>query len=731
VQYLNAVDYTVMAVYFAILVGLGFYLKRMASASLEDYFLGGKKLPWWALGVSGMASFLDITGTMIIVSFLYMLGPRGLFIEFRGGAVLVLAFAMIWVGKWHRRSNRMTGAEWQIYRFGTGPGGNAARIVTAVAAMAFPVGMLAYMIKGIGPFLATFLPWSPTTCALVMIAIAAIYTMVSGFYGVVFTDIFQSGIIMIAVVTISTMAIMQVSDSDALGELAQEVTGNSQWLSTTPNFHTPMPRGYEQYSALMMFAFFYLTKTTFFGMGAGDDPKYFGARNERECGLLTFLWTCLMMFRWPMMMAFAVLGLFLVKDLFPDQKVLRESEIAIKSHLVQQKQPGTRFNLEQKAIVDDLIPFSNWENQINEIGVSHPETARDLSRVFGNDWQTTLTQLTDQDRLIKATIPKSQWADTIANIANNPEHHAELVTQLKNLLGDNWSDKLKMVSYEGTVEVERILPAVLLFRIPKGLRGLLLIALIAASMSTFDSTVNRATGYFTRDIYQAFLRPNAGNRELIYASYGFIAVVVLCGIGLSRTTESINDIWGWIIMSFTAGLAVPQFLRLYWWRFNASGVVSATLAGLIATFLQRALWPDLDERIQFMALTSIALTGAILGTYLTPPTPHKVLDHFYQTTRPFGLWGTFKRNLPPETRRATTREHINDLLALPFALGWQITLFLLPMQLIIRNYQAFGWTLIIFAVCLVGMYFFWYRNLPSPEAPVATSLQPTEPSRPL
>ena len=53
-----------------------------------------------------------------------------------------------------------------------------------------------------------------------------------------------------------------------------------------------------------------------------------------------------------------------------------------------------------------------------------------------------------------------------------------------------------------------------------------------------------------------------------------------------------------------------------------------------------------------------------------------------------------------------TREHRNDLLALPFALGWQITLFLLPMQLIIRNWQGFRVAFAIFALCLGRMYVF-------------------------
>jgi solute:Na+ symporter, SSS family len=53
---LNLFDYTLIAGYFAVLVAVGFYFRKMASASLEDYFLGGRKLPWWTLGISGMAA---------------------------------------------------------------------------------------------------------------------------------------------------------------------------------------------------------------------------------------------------------------------------------------------------------------------------------------------------------------------------------------------------------------------------------------------------------------------------------------------------------------------------------------------------------------------------------------------------------------------------------------------------------------------------------------------------
>ena len=117
---LNFIDSSIIVIYLIITMGVGLIMTRKASQSLDNYYLGGRSLPWYMLGMAGMANWFDLTGTMIITSFLYMLGPKGLFIEFRGGAVLILAFLICYTGKWHRRSGCMTGAEWIAYRFGTG-----------------------------------------------------------------------------------------------------------------------------------------------------------------------------------------------------------------------------------------------------------------------------------------------------------------------------------------------------------------------------------------------------------------------------------------------------------------------------------------------------------------------------------------------------------------------------------------------------------------------------------
>lgn len=657
-DYLGSFDYVVIGVYFCILIGLGWYLKSKASESIEDYFIGGRKIPWWALGISGVASWVDITGTMIIVSFLYLLGPRGLFIEFRGGAGLVLPFMMLWAGKWMRRSKCLTGAEWMIYRFGDGFGGRFAQFAAAFGGVITTIGMLGYLIKGVGMFLSVFLPFEPFTCAFILIGVATVYTMVSGFYGVVFTDMFQSVIILTAVAVVSVMAIGKVGGCENFSALAAQVTGQEQWISGTPHFHTHMPVGYEVYKDLFMFSMFYLLRNVFAGMGFPGDAKYFGARNDRECGTLSALWMFFMMFRWPLTIGFAVLGIFLVKDMYPDQTVLADSTVLIKQYM--------------------------------------PE------------------------------VTKAEWPTLISNIMNNPGNFpAELIEGLKATFGnEQWAEKLHLLSFEGTVNAERILPAVLLFTIPMGFRGLMLVALIAASMSSFDTTVNGTCAFITRDIYQKYIRPKAKTKELIYMTWLFVFLLVALGFGFAYTTKSINDIWGWLAMGLGAGGLVPGILRLYWWRFNGGGCAIGILVGIFAAVVQRLAMPWLteqwgalavlnDERWMFCVMLVIGFIGAVIGTYLTRPTNQEVLDKFYRETRPFGVWGKLKAALPDEARRQMTKEHCNDIVAVPFVLLVQITLFLIPMLIIVQNFKALFVAGVVFISGLIGTYIFWYRNLPS------------------
>ena len=174
---------------------------------------------------------------------------------------------------------------------------------------------------------------------------------------------------------------------------------------------------------------------------------------------------------------------------------------------------------------------------------------------------------------------------------------------------------------------------------------------------------------------------------------------------------NINSLWSWLIMSLTAGQIAPQLLRLYWWRCNAWGMIGGTVLGAAGAVVQRALYPQMAEPSQFMLMTAISFLGTIVGSLITAPTSREVLKNFYRTTRPFGWWRPLRGEFQGAERAAIDRENLTDIFTLPFALIWLVTMLLLPMQLVIKAYSAFFWTLPLFLFGLAGMYVFWWKPL--------------------
>ncbi len=316
---MHPIDYTIVTVYLVALIAIGLYMQRRAGKDIDSFFLGSNKMPWWALGASGMASNLDVSGTMIIAALIYALGAQGFYIEIRGGVVLLLAFFMIFMGKWNRRARVMTLAEWMEYRFGTGRQGQVARITAAFANLAFAIFTVTYFAQGAGIFLGNILGIPPDVAAIAMILLASVYTIASGLYGVVYTDVFQGflvfGAILYTIYLVMTSyalpAEFVVSVPMGDGVFQEVPTTREEWTSIIPAWTQEIPGTYSQYSLFGVGILFYLFRSCIDGMsGTGGYiiQRFYAAKDEREAGLLSAFWILLMSLRWPFVMAIAIMG---------------------------------------------------------------------------------------------------------------------------------------------------------------------------------------------------------------------------------------------------------------------------------------------------------------------------------------------------------------------------------------------------------------------------------------
>ena len=114
---LTTIDLSIIALYFIMMVVIGIIMKNQAKKSKDSYLLGGKKLPWYMLGLSDASDMFDISGTMLLVSMAFLYGFKSVWIPWMW-PVFNQVFLMVFLSKWLRRSNATTGAEWLGTRFG-------------------------------------------------------------------------------------------------------------------------------------------------------------------------------------------------------------------------------------------------------------------------------------------------------------------------------------------------------------------------------------------------------------------------------------------------------------------------------------------------------------------------------------------------------------------------------------------------------------------------------------
>jgi SSS family solute:Na+ symporter len=218
---LHTLDLVIIVAYFATVILIGLWVSRRGAKDLDSYFLGGKQLPWYLLGISDASGMFDISGTMWMVYILFVYGAKSIWLPFLW-PVFNQIFLMMFLSAWLRRSNVLTGAEWIQTRFGRGRGANLAHLSVVFFALVNVVGMLAYAAKGIGKFAVVMLPWhftSNTTgwftdeniYAIIILGLTSLYAIKGGMVSVVITEVLQFTILSITSITIGIIAIYKVS----------------------------------------------------------------------------------------------------------------------------------------------------------------------------------------------------------------------------------------------------------------------------------------------------------------------------------------------------------------------------------------------------------------------------------------------------------------------------------------------------------------------------------------
>jgi solute:Na+ symporter, SSS family len=337
---LQAIDIAIIIAYLVSMLFIGWFLRKKARQNKESYLLGGKKLPWYLLGLSDASDMFDISGTMWMVALCFVYGMKSIWIPWLW-PVFNQVFNMMFLSKWLRRSNANTGAEWLATRFGlNGKGVKGSHNIVVVFALIGCLGFLAYGFIGLGKFIEIFVPWNllqphlPFTIApqyvahfygIIFTLFAVFYSVLGGMHSIVLGDLIKYIVMTVGSISIAIIAMAHLHGTGASLHVPEGWFNpffgwhlNLDWSHLVPAANEKIANdGFELFGIFFMMMLF---KGVFAAL-AGPAPNYdmqkiLSTRSPKEASKMTgFVSLILLPIRYSMIIGLTILGLLYFNQL--------------------------------------------------------------------------------------------------------------------------------------------------------------------------------------------------------------------------------------------------------------------------------------------------------------------------------------------------------------------------------------------------------------------------------
>jgi SSS family solute:Na+ symporter len=186
---LNLWDWMIIIAFFLVSLAIGLYAAKFAGRNVAEYFLSGRNMPWWLLGVSMVATTFSTDTPNLVTDIVRQHGVAGNWAWWAfllTGMLTVFIYARLW-----RRSNVMTDLEFYELRYS----GKLASFLRGFRAIylgaLYNIIVIAMVTLALIKIGAVMLHWHPLQTVLVASLVTVIYSALGGLRGILFTDFFQ------------------------------------------------------------------------------------------------------------------------------------------------------------------------------------------------------------------------------------------------------------------------------------------------------------------------------------------------------------------------------------------------------------------------------------------------------------------------------------------------------------------------------------------------------------
>ena len=508
----KAYDWVAVALFFALLMAIALLCSRRAGRDAKDYFLSGRSMPWWLVGISMCAATTSTNSANMFTEFIRnsCLGENWKWWAFLlTGLMTVFVYAKLWV-----RSGAKSDIEFYELRYSGRPAAFLRAFRSIYLGVVFNVittGIVMLAAIKIGQVLFGVDQW---TVIIVTAVCSVVYSALGGLRGAIYTDFFLFAVIMVG----AFAGLYYALAHPAVGGFAKMMSHPAvqSHLSFFPSLDTP-----DVFVAVFVIPVAIQWWNVWYpgsepGGGGYIVQRMLSARSENHCVAGSILYQVLnyAIRPWPWYLtAFASL------IVFPDLASLRSA-------------------------------FPNV----------------DPSLVKGD------------------------------------------------------------LAY----------PAMLTF-VPNGWLGVVAASMMGALFSTVAAHLSMGSNYIANDFWKRFVRPGAGERELICVGRATAVLLMVLSSLLAPVLVSAGTVFN-LILQIGAGTGLIYLLRWFWMRINAwSEITAMAVSFAVAVFLQlvypRLGGPELAAWHRLVIVMSVTTAAWVAVTFLTPATDAARLAAFQSKIR--------------------------------------------------------------------------------------------------
>ncbi|MBL8114944.1 MAG: Na+:solute symporter [Acidobacteria bacterium] len=211
---LAPLDWAIVALYFVLSLGIGLAFMKKGGESLEEYFVAGRKAPWWLAGAAMIATTFAADTPLVVTGLVATYGIAGNWLWWNfvmSGTLTVFLYARLW-----HRANVLTDVEFAEIRYGGAPATFLRGFRALYLALPINLIIMGWVHLAMVKILTLTTGLSPVWAVGVCFVAVTLYATASGMWAVLWTDFVQLILMMTAVIALAVFAVKKVGGMAAL-----------------------------------------------------------------------------------------------------------------------------------------------------------------------------------------------------------------------------------------------------------------------------------------------------------------------------------------------------------------------------------------------------------------------------------------------------------------------------------------------------------------------------------